>query len=198
MPELVPVDHNPFAPMPKLLKVDSLPTGSPLGLEMTGAGVPTKAAAKPDLVPVEHNPFMEKLSREVAFQRDGNVRRFGENRIDDNDERPVLDQNESLYRFKTGNKEGHIIIEPQENDKHLHVRWIGSGEDSGKPNSMGLSAIRGLREAIMNEFTQAETIGGALTAGARGSLEKQVDVRIPLKERIRGLVPVEHNPFKGT
>ncbi len=140
-----------------------------------------EVGAREGTEPLDPRAFNEKLEREISFQRDDNVRRYGEKSLGENDERPVLDENESLYKFKNGNKEGHVIIELEENGKHLHVRWVGTGTGAGEPNSIGLGAIRGLREAIANEYPQAQTIGGARISGAGGSMARQVDVRVPLR-----------------
>lgn len=80
---------------------------------------------------------------------------------------PMISKNEKLFEFNDKGQKGHVIIEPQDDGKHLHVRWIGGSHWEEGTNELGPSSVRNILGEIKQRFPDAETLGGSRASGAR-------------------------------
>lgn len=90
----------------------------------------------------------------------------------------------------TGSKVGSVTIIPRNEGKHLHVQWIGAGEQN-TGNVLGAEAMRTALSSLRTHYPDAEYVSGLRTSGFRnagsGRDTNEIDVNKPQERTVVAL-----------
>lgn len=84
---------------------------------------------------------------------------------------------------ESGNRVGHVWVQPQENGEHLHINHVGMF--GHQTNRAKIEGIRQVREQLKAHYPNAKTVGGLRISGAvHANTGGSRETRRPLQRRI--------------